>query len=267
MDEFILESRGLYYRKNDFKADRKTLVFIHGISGSSSAWFPYEEKFQSKYNILTFDLRGHGKSRKAKKYDDYAIEKFAEDLFELLSFLDLEKFVLISHSFGVLIALDFIKNHPDFIESLVFLSPNATPGKIPSGKILKPFLLLTKIFKFIPFRQDARNHVDYSRFKNTGDWNLRRMFYDIKNTSLRVYLYGTKKSYEVDYEDTLEKINTPTLIMHGRKDTIFPVNSSVLFHKKIKNSQLLVLENSDHIIVLNNFPEVSEAIERFIGIQ
>lgn len=264
MNENILESSGIYYRKNDFKSDRQTLVFVHGISGSSSAWLPYEKKFESQYNILTFDLRGHGKSWKSKGIENYSIEKFSNDLFELVSFLDLEKFILISHSFGVLVALDFISHHMEMIEKLVFLSPNFAPKKITSSKLIKPFLSMVKVFKYLPFKQEARGHVDYSRFKNTGDWNIPRMFADIKTTSLRVYLYGTKKSLEVDYEKVIDNIGVPTLIMHGKKDTIFPVEQSYLIHKKIKNSQLIILENSDHILVLNNFLEVSKSIDDFI---
>ena len=70
MQEYIFQPKKIYYRKNDFRPDCPTLVFIHGISGSSSAWLLYEKKFKDQYNILTFDLRGHGNSWKPKNLEE-----------------------------------------------------------------------------------------------------------------------------------------------------------------------------------------------------
>jgi len=265
MQEYVFSPKNLYYRKNKFKPDRPTLVFVHGLSGSSSAWFLYEKKFEERYNVLTFDLRGHGNSEKPKNFEDYAIRKFSEDLFELASHLQISRFVLISHSFGVLVAFDFMAEHLDMVEKAVFLSPNFAPRRIPSGKILEPFLGLAGWLRILPFNQAGKGRVDYSRFINTGDWNIPRSFADVSNTGLRPYLYCTRQSYEVDYEKLLEQINVPTLIMHGRKDSIFPVSGSLVMREKIKNSRLAIIENSDHILVLNNFPEVSGAIAEFVS--
>ncbi len=265
MQEYIFEAKNIYYRKNDFKSGRPTLIFIHGISGSCSAWFPYEEKFENNYNVLTFDLRGHGKSIKYRNCDDYALPKFAEDFFELITFLKIEKFILISHSFGVLVAFEFIAKHLDMLDKIVFLSPNFSPGKIFSAKILKPLLGLTSMLNFLPFCADPHKHIDYNKYPNSGDWNIPRMIADISNTGLRAYLFGTKQSYGVDYENLLDKINIPTLILHGEKDSIFPIASARAMHKKIKNSQFVEIKNSNHILVLNNFNEVSGAIVHFVA--
>ena len=104
MKEHFLFERGIYYRTNDFRSNRQTLVFIHGLTGSSSAWLEYEKRFQADFNILTFDLRGHGKSNKPKRYQDYEIRDFVQDIDELVKHLRIEKFTMISHSFGVVIA-------------------------------------------------------------------------------------------------------------------------------------------------------------------
>ena len=264
MQEYIYSPKNLYYRTNEFKIGRPVLVFVHGISGSSSAWKLYEEKFGQDYNILTFDLRGHGKSGKFKKLEDYEIKKFAEDLFDLVAFLKIEHFTLIGHSFGVLVVFSFLEKHLNMVEKLVLLSPSYAPNKILMSKILKPLFSLIGLLKIFPLNLERRGHVDYSKFINTSDWYIPRMIEDVGITSLHVYLYGSKNSYDVNYESLLDKIKIPTLIMHGQKDTIFPVAHAKFIHDKIKNSQLIILENSNHILVLNNFAEVSEAIIKFL---
>lgn len=105
MIEHVCEARGMYYRTNTFSAGRPTVVLVHGVSGSSSAWKAYEARFESQYNLLTYDIRGHGKSKKYPRCRDYAIRHFVEDLHVLLEHLGVDTCILVSHSFSVLIAL------------------------------------------------------------------------------------------------------------------------------------------------------------------
>lgn len=264
MKEFFFSKRGIYYRTNEFHAGRKTLVFIHGLSGSSSAWAEYEKRFEGEYNIFSFDLRGHGKSTKPKNYEDYEIKKFTNDFQELVADLRLEKFTLISHSFGTLIALDFLLTHQNKLEAAIFLSPTFFVRKRTLARAIEPFLKFVRIFDPLPFSGKPGSHIDYSKYKNTGDWNIPRMIADIGNTSIRVYLYCTKQSYEFDREDMLHQIAIPVLMIHGKNDTVFPQKISALMAKKIKNSTFMLLDNTDHIVVLNNVAEISQAIEGFV---
>ena len=91
MQEHYLDKDKIYYRTNEFKPGRLTLVFVHGVSGSSSAWFNYEPIFENKYNILIYDIRGHGLSKKYPNYEDYAIKNFANDLAALVKYLQIKK--------------------------------------------------------------------------------------------------------------------------------------------------------------------------------
>lgn len=264
MQEHIYSPKKIYYRTNEFKPGRQTLVFVHGITGSSAAWLPYEKKFEQSCNVLTFDLRGHGKSWKLKKFKDYEIVRFADDLHELILYLKIDQFVLISHSFGTLVAFSFMAKYLNLIKKAVLISPSYAPHKIAMSGFIRLLLKFVQILELLPFNQAGRGHVDYAKFKNSGDWNILRTIADTSKTSWRVFLYGIRHSYDVDFEKLLAKINIPVLILHGEKDSIFPVSHSVFIHKNIKNSQLSILEDSNHILVLNNFSEVSDAMEEFI---
>lgn len=264
MKELFLKDRGLYYRKNDFEPSRPTLVFVHGLSGSSSAWLPYEKILESKYNILSYDLRGHGKSPKPTKYDDYALGNFVDDLDALLTYEKIKHFILISHSFGTLIAFEFLAKYPNRAKAAVFLSPSFSVSKRKLSKLTRPLLSLVNLLRPFPFSPKPGIHIDYSQYPNTGDWNIPRMIADVGNTSLRVYLYCTKQSYSFDCEEFLEKINMPVLLIHGKKDTIFPVDNSIFMSQKIKGSELILIPNADHIIALNNVGEITEAIQTFV---
>ena len=265
MKESIFSS-GIYYRENKSSAaDRPTLVFVHGLSGSSSAWLKYEEVFKNDHNIISIDLRGHGKSLKFKNFSDYQISELAEDLNSIVNHLKLDKFILISHSFGTLAVLEFMKKYQNKLLSSVFISPNHFVEERKLARLFQlPVWIMKTIIGFWPFFKKNGIHLDYLKYANTGDWNLRRMFFDIRNTSLKVYFYSLLHSYGADYRQFLEKIKIPVLIIHGNKDTVFPVKGSIMMSKMIKNSKLVIIEDSDHIIVFNKFPKVLAAIKDFL---
>ena len=71
-------------------------------------------------------------------------------------------------------------------------------------------------------------------------------------------------AYNFDIENFLSKIKIPILIIHGDKDTIFPVSSGIKINNLIKKSKLIILNECDHIIVLNNFNKVYNEINKFL---
>lgn len=265
MKEYLLEPAGIYYRTNSFKAGRPTLVFVHGLSGSSSAWIPYEQEFAERYNLLTFDLRGHGKSKKPQGYAEYAIEKFSDDLHALLQHLRLQKYILVSHSFGTLVVLEYFRKYGQTAEATIFFSPNYKVKKRTAAGLLWPLTWLAPLFDWLPLFKTHGRHINYEHYRQTGDWNIRRMSVDILNTSLRVYLDCVGQSYGFVCEELLSRIHIPTLIVHGQKDSIFPVSNAVSMSQSIPGCQLKIMENDNHILVLNDLAGSMSVIQEFVN--
>ena len=264
MKEYLLEDR-IYYRTNEFKSDRPTLVFMHGVSGSSSAWIPYEKIFENKYNVLNFDLRGHGNSKKHPNYRDYEVKNFVNDLSDLISYLNIKKFVLISNSFAGLVHLEYLKLHRETVTANVFTSPEIYLNETFIAKIIYPTLrVLTAIINLLPFDPKPRGHVDYTKHVGSTDWDIKRNLADIKNTGLHAHFYTLRQSFTVSQEYSLEKINVPTLIIHGEKDTMVPIKNVKMMTGKIKNSEFISISNIDHNTVHNAVKVMSETIESFL---
>ncbi|MGH7249431.1 MAG: alpha/beta fold hydrolase [Minisyncoccia bacterium] len=254
----------VYYRKNEFRPDRLTIVFVHGVSGSSSAWWPFEKILQNKYNILTYDIRGHGMSKKYPRYEDYEVKNFAKDLQDLLSFLHVSKFILLSSSFGTLIAREYLKQNRDKVLALIFTSTEEYEKGALLLKIVRPLLkILTGLLKLLPFNPKPRGHVDYSKIKNS-DWSIQRNYADMRNTGLHAHLYTLRQSFLPEQEYDLAEINVPTLIIHGEKDSLVPIKNARAFAQKIKISEFVSIPNFDHDIHHNAAPAMCKAIEAFI---
>lgn len=264
MKEYFLNNE-IYYRTNEFRPNRVTLVFVHGVSGSCSAWLPYEKIFENKYNVLTYDIRGHGKSKKYKNYTDYEIENFVNDLHKLVAYLDISKFILISNSFAGLVHLEYVKLYKETVIANIFTSPEVYLDTTFLAKIIRPILaILTTILKILPFNSKPRGHVDYRKYIGSTDWAIGRNLADIRNTGLHAHFYTLRQSMKKGQYYALEKIDVPTLIIHGEKDSMVPLKNAVNMSKKIKNSKFVNIKNIDHNTVHNAVKEMSEAIENFL---
>lgn len=245
-------------------AHRRTLLFIHGLSGSSAAWKPYELHFATDYNVLSIDLRGHGFSFRPEQYEHYAISAFSDDIYRVLRQEGIHRCVLISNSFGTLIALDFLHRHRTFVEKAIFVGAEYAPAKRRAAQFLRPVIEMARIVQWFPTLRKRGGHVDYRKYVNTGDWNLRRSYADVRNTGVKSYLSALRQAYGFDGTTILSKIKVPVLFVHGRKDTIFPLRNAQEMMQQIPDAELVILPEADHIIVLNHVKRLINAIEAFL---
>jgi pimeloyl-ACP methyl ester carboxylesterase len=99
------------------KGKPETVVLIHGVGDRSHTWHNLVEQFSQRYQVVTYDLRGHGKTPALG--DDYTSGQHAEDLKGLLDSLGLGKVHLIGHSAGGRTAVKFAERYPERVGSVV----------------------------------------------------------------------------------------------------------------------------------------------------
>src|SRR5690554_1894143 len=118
-----------YFSVNDAEyayhvfGEGEVLLLFHGFTGSSLSWERFVGEFSSKYQVITIDLPGHGKTR---CQTPRTMKTFSDDLVELLKYLSVEKVHLLGYSMGGRTALSFAFYYPEMVESLILES--ASPG-------------------------------------------------------------------------------------------------------------------------------------------
>lgn len=114
-----------YYRyiKAKTKKKRVPLILMHGGPGSSH-WSIYSMiGFAKDRDIVFYDQIGSGFSDKLKK-SQMKTETFVEELQALVRALKLKKFHLLGHSWGTMLALDYVLKYPKSgTQSIIFSSP------------------------------------------------------------------------------------------------------------------------------------------------
>jgi pimeloyl-ACP methyl ester carboxylesterase len=81
---------------------------------------------------------------------------------------------------------------------------------------------------------------------------------------LSAFLALFESMIDYDSTDVLEKIKVPTLIIGGRSDSVTPIKTQKMMHKKIKNSQLLLVPYGSHCTQLDMPDLVNLRISRFL---
>ncbi|MFE0752374.1 alpha/beta fold hydrolase [Inquilinus sp. NPDC058860] len=108
----------------------RPIVFIHGVGMASSVWAPQIEAFALTHTAIAYDMLGHGGS--ALPPERPGLKDYSDQLRSLLDELDLGRAVVVGHSMGALVALEFALNHPD--RTLGVAALNAVYRRTPAQR-------------------------------------------------------------------------------------------------------------------------------------
>lgn len=96
-----------------------TLVLTHGLAAAGETWRGIVDRLAPRFRVLTWDLRGHGRS--AAPDGPYTIAELAGDLATVLDDASIDRAVVLGHSAGGVIALQFALDHPQRVAGLVLV--------------------------------------------------------------------------------------------------------------------------------------------------
>jgi len=231
------------------------ILFSHGWPLSADAWDAQMLFFgQQGYRVIAHDRRGHGRS--AQPWDGNTMDRYADDLAELIEHLDLRDVILIGHSTGGGEVTRYVGRHGNDRVAKVVLVGAVPPLMLqtadnPNGTPLSVFDDIrrgTANDRSEFFQQLTIPFYGFNRDGATVNQGLRDSFW------LQGMAGGVKGQYdcihefsEVDYTADLRAISVPTLVLHGDDDQIVPIDASGRMSADIvPNARLLVYEGSGH---------------------
>jgi pimeloyl-ACP methyl ester carboxylesterase len=261
----------LYYEDH---GSGKPVVLIHGYPLSGTSWEKQTAVLLAAgYRVITYDRRGFGKS--SQPTTGYNYDTFAEDLHKLVTQLELQNFALVGFSMGGGEVARYLgKYGSNGVSRAVFVS------SVP------PFLLKT---------QDNPEGVDASVFDGirkavAADRYafFTEFFRDFYNTDLllgkRVSEQAVQSSWNVaasasptaslacvpawleDFRKDLNRVDVPTLVIHGDADRILPISASGRRTAKlVKGARLVVVNDGPHCITWTHAEEVNRELVNFLG--
>ncbi len=256
----LIKTNGIntYYEK---KGKGKPIIFIHGITASGEAWKPQADYFSKKYTVITYDLRGHGKSGKSKT--DYSIEQLAKDLHELITSLNVKKPVICGLSLGGMVAQSYAATYSGELGALI-LSDTFTK---------EPMAIITRLQKtLLPHSVLGKKSesIQAKIYLNMTNFLLKGIKPELKNKILggfnsfdRHELYKHLDAIHRFNGTDLSKIKVPTLILLGSLEPSIVGEEAKKLSNGIAGSSRAVIDGSVHVSNLENAKQFNAELTRF----
>ncbi len=118
---------GVNLSYEDNEADGPPMILVHGLGCNHEFLSPQTDFFSGSYRVVSVDLRGHGRS--AAPQQDYTMTAYADDVAWLSNELRLVKPILVGHSMGGNVVLQFAKLYPDVAASAVLIDTVLFPSQ------------------------------------------------------------------------------------------------------------------------------------------
>jgi pimeloyl-ACP methyl ester carboxylesterase len=121
MPKLIANGLNFHYQQAGSGPD---VVLIHGVTGDLSIWFLSQAMgvLSQSFRVTAYDLRGHGYSEVSPT--GYTSADQAGDALAIMDALEIDRVMLVGHSFGAVIAMHAAIREPERIEALVVSDPS-----------------------------------------------------------------------------------------------------------------------------------------------
>jgi pimeloyl-ACP methyl ester carboxylesterase len=237
------------------------LLLIHGLGSSGRDWEMQIDAFSEHFQVIVYDVRGHGKSEKPS--GRYSVPLFAKDCAEILRALGFDKVHVVGISMGGMIALQLAADCPEIVQDLVIV--NSGPDLVVrSIKDLILFWQRLIIVKLLGMRKMGEV-LSKRLFPKPDQGDLREIFVERwAENDPRAYNQTLKGLVGWSVVEKLSLISCPTLIVAADQDyTPLEVKSGMV--EQIPNAQLVVMEGAHHAAPMEYPDQFNQILRDFLG--
>ena len=252
--------KGTCYRYFHRGKTCKNIVLIHGLGLNQDVW-TWQIPFFNEYNVLIYDLLGHGDSKNPGK--KVTLDTFSAQLNGLIEKLSFKKITLIGFSLGSMISRKYSINYAQKVEAIILLNSPRRVTPSEKDEILNRSLMLKKEGPsssvkgaierwFSPeFQNKNRPIIDLVSF-----WINR----NDKDTYSRIYTLLYYGSLELE-----KKIDhKPALIITCDQDYANGPSVARKISQELPNSKVSILRSLRHMALVENYSLVNKKIKRFL---
>ena len=228
---------------------------MHGSGLNHIVWSLHEQFYASQgFNVLSVDLPGHGNSEGPSLK---SIEKISDWIKSLMLKINIKKIIIIGHSQGGLVGIDFASRYPELIEKIVLV---ANSYKMPVNQDLidlaeagdeKAVLLMMKWGY-----EGSKAFIGGNPVKKIV--NSARDIREVLAVDLNAC-----NNYK-NGENAIKKINCPTLCIFGDLDKMVPIKVGLKMSEQITNSETKIISDCGHMIIFEKAFEMRKLVKEFI---
>jgi 2-hydroxymuconate-semialdehyde hydrolase len=243
-----------------------TVFLIHGSGPGVTAYANWKliiPRLSEKFHVIAPDMVGFGYSTCTPAFK-FELLVWVDSLCQFMDKLSVESAYFVGNSYGGAVSLALTARHPERVKRLVMMGSAGIHFDISEG--------LRRVWGYTPSVQamsDLMGTFAYNKHLVTDQIVQSRY-----EASMRP---GVQESYAAMFpepmqekldalclpEDEIKKIETPVLLVHGREDSIVPLDNALKAHHLLKYSQLHVFGECGHWTQVEKKDEFTTLVENF----
>jgi len=242
-----------------WRQKRLPILFHHGIGASAGIWADWRPALADAYRIVTFDMRGYGRSNIPAEDFEWSLDLLVEDLFAVADAAGAERFHLVGESIGGTVAL---------------AAALARPGRIATLTVSNGAHLGASIQRVEAWRRQ----LDEGGSKGWSDAFLRDRFHDAAVSPERLAWFAAEQEkwsrasilnalgvlIGTDLTPRLTEIRCPTLLLHPDGSPFIPVSVVADLFKGLPDAELNVFGRSRHGLPFSHAVQCAQALRSFL---
>jgi 3-oxoadipate enol-lactonase len=244
-------------------ADRpETVVLIHAVGHDLTYWDRQIEALRAEYNVIAFDLPGHGRSSGAP--EDWSFDHAAAVVGRLIEEVSIKPVHLVGISFGGMIAQITTLARPDLVRSLTLIgTASHFPEEMRKGMRARAETVRAAGMAAVVQSSLERWFTPETRTQRPDiiDRVTKTLIADDPATHAAIWdVIST-----LDIRTKLWQIRCPTLILVGEHDPSTPPTVARGLSEAIRGAKIKVISDASHIVTVEAPTAVNDALEAFLN--
>ena len=249
--------------------DGRPILFLHGITGSCRYWQKRVRSLARDYRLILPDLIGFGRS--PKPHVEYTLDLYRESVRHLVEELDLagRPLILVGHSLGDLIALEYAARYGDHLDRMALFSLPRFSDPVSAHAVFwrgSPNYrrLLNEHSLAETLAQMKRSGLELTlRYIFRFPWSVLIDSHKFTFKSLTSTIEHCLLNYQIDR--VLPRVPPiPTLLIHGEQDSVAPLSHVADLPIRYPYMRLATLRGTGHHVFLTHTKKSLSLLRNFL---
>jgi len=262
------------------QGDATALVLNDGIGCDGFVWRYLQPHLSEARPVVHWHYRGHGRSGPPQDRTRLTVPALAEDLRTVLDTEAVDRAVLIGHSMGTQVSLEFYRRAPERVAAMIFLCGSY-------GRVTHTFHGTDILSQVLPrVRDAARRHrglarAIWGRLPPSVAYHMARLSGEVDAATIReedfrqywehiavmdpdVFLELLENAGEHTAEDLLPRIEVPCLVVAAEKDTFTPPALARAMADAIPEAEFFTIRGGSHAAPVEQPVTVQLRVDKFL---
>lgn len=253
--------RGAAFFVRSYGSGDPPLVVTGALTAGPEVWHVVTDRLSARRRIVSIDQRGAGRTQADTAA--MTLDSLADDLLAVVADVGVERCIHVTESAGCAVGLVAAARQPDVFSGLVLSAPAdwlLDPLDDPPRLAGQPH----------PPREEIEGRLAQSvvtSMPETEDPAIGRWARTLLGDDWEALMRWNEVSLSADLRDVVQRVEVPTLVIHGEADAVSNVEGSERLVERLPRAELVVIEGAGHVPMVTRPDEVEAAIEDFIARQ